>query len=299
MKLVWQKTLSKDHSQKQPNSMKIVVVGAGTMGSGIAYSSLIAGYDVAVVEQDQKFLDAGMRRIEDYLAKGLAKGIIDPSKAEEAKSRLVATLDFGEACRNADLVVEAVFEDPRVKQEVFARLDKVSPKEAILASNTSSISITKLGASTKRPEKVVGLHFFNPVPAMKLVELIRGEHTSEDTVSAASRFVQSLGKTVVKSADRTGFIVNRALMPFINECVKLLDEGVASRDDIDKAFFLGANHPMGPLQLADFIGLDVVLSVLKVLEDDYGRCFHPAGSIVKMVSEGSLGQKSRRGFYDY
>lgn len=269
------------------------------MGSGIAYSSLIAGYDVAIVEQDQKFLDAGMRRIQEYFAKGVAKSIIDTSKAEEAKSKLKATLDLGEACRYADLVVEAVFEDPHVKQEVFARLDKVSPEKAILASNTSSISITKLGSSTKRPEKVLGLHFFNPVPTMKLVELIRGEHTSEDTVTAASRFVQSLGKTVITSADSTGFIVNRALMPFINECAKLLDEGVASRDDIDKAFLLGANHPMGPLQLADFIGLDVVLSVLKVLEDDYGTCFHPSESLVKMVSEGRLGRKSRRGFYDY
>jgi len=279
--------------------MKIVVVGAGTMGSGITYTSLLAGHDVAVVEQDQKFLDSGIRRIEDYFAKGLAKGIIPSAKAEEAKSRLKATLDFGEACRNADLVVEAVFEDPQVKEQVFARLDKAAPKEAILASNTSSISITKLGSSTRRPEKVVGLHFFNPVPTMKLVELIRGERTSEQTVAAASRFVETLGKTVVRSADRTGFIVNRALMPFINESIKLLDEGVSSRDDIDKAFLLGANHPMGPLQLADFIGLDVVLSTLKVLTEDHGSCFRPAALLEKMVSQGKLGRKSKRGFYDY
>jgi len=279
--------------------MKIVVVGAGTMGSGITYASLLAGHDVAVVEQDQKFLDSGIRRIEDYFTKGLAKGIIPSAKAEEAKSRLKATLGFEEACRNADLVVEAVFEDPKVKEKVFARLDKAAPKEAILASNTSSISITRLGSATRRPEKVVGLHFFNPVPTMKLVELIRGERTSEQTVAAASRFVETLGKTVVRSADRTGFIVNRALMPFINESIKLLDEGVSSRDDIDKAFLLGANHPMGPLQLADFIGLDVVLSTLKVLQDDHGACFRPAASLVKMVSQGKLGRKSKRGFYDY
>lgn len=279
--------------------MKIVVVGAGTMGSGIAYSSAMAGHEVVVVEQDRKFLDSGMRRVEDYFAKGVARGIIDRTKAEEARSRLKGALDFEEACQNADIIVEAVFEDPRLKEQVFAKLDQVSPKDAILASNTSSISITKLGSSTKRPERVLGLHFFNPVPTMKLVELIRGERTSEGTVVAASRFVETLGKTVVQSADRTGFIVNRALMPFINESVKLLDEGVSSRDDIDKAFVLGANHPMGPLQLADFIGLDVVLSTLKVLEEDYGSCFHPAGSLVKMVSQGDLGRKSGRGFYDY
>ncbi|HEY4822652.1 MAG TPA: 3-hydroxyacyl-CoA dehydrogenase NAD-binding domain-containing protein, partial [Candidatus Bathyarchaeia archaeon] len=188
---------------------------------------------------------------------------------------------------------------PRVKEDVFAKLDQVSPPKAILASNTSSISITKLASSTKRPEKVLGLHFFNPVPTMKLVELIKGKHTSEETVMAASRFVQTLGKTVVQSADKTGFIVNRALMPFINECAKLLDESVASRDDIDKAFVLGTNHPMGPLQLADFIGIDVVLSTLKVLEGEYGACFRPAKSLVSMVAQGKLGRKTKKGFYEY
>lgn len=279
--------------------MKLVVVGAGTMGSGIAYSSAMAGYDVVVVEQDRKFLEQGMRRIEEYVEKGLARGIIDKVKAAETRSRLKGTIDYGEACQNVDIVVEAVFEDPRVKEEVFARLDQVSPQKAILASNTSSISITKLASSTKRPEKVLGLHFFNPVPTMKLVELIKGKHTSEETVAAASRFVQTLGKTVVQSADHTGFIVNRALMPFINECAKLLDESVASRDDIDKAFVLGTNHPMGPLQLADFIGNDVVLSTLKVLEGEYGACFRPAKSLVSMVAQGKLGRKTKKGFYEY
>ncbi len=279
--------------------MKLVVVGAGTMGSGIAYSSAMAGHDVVVVEQDRRFLEQGMRRIEEYVEKGLTRGIIDKTKAAETKSRLKGTIDFGEACQNADIVVEAVFEDPRVKEEVFTKLDQVSPKKAILASNTSSISITRLASSTKRPEKVLGLHFFNPVPTMKLVELIKGKHTSEETVAAASSFVQTLGKTVVQSADKTGFIVNRALMPFINECAKLLDESVASRDDIDKAFVLGTNHPMGPLQLADFIGIDVVLSTLKVLEGEYGACFRPAKSLVSMVAQGKLGRKTKKGFYEY
>ena len=192
-----------------------------------------------------------------------------------------------------------MFEDPRVKEQVFATLDKASPPRAILASNTSSISISKLAGATERPSKVLGLHFFNPVPTMKLVELIRGQQTSEATVMEASKFVQSLGKTVVQSADKTGFIVNRSLMPFINESIRLLDDKVASKEDIDKAFVLGTNHPMGPLQLADFIGLDVVLSVLKVLQTEYGECFRPAETLVRMVETGRLGRKTKRGFYDY
>ncbi len=279
--------------------MKLVVVGAGTMGSGIAYSSAVAGHEVMVVEQDQKFLDQGMRRIDEYVEKGVSRGIITKNQATVIKSKLQGTVDFAKACRNADIVVEAVFEDPRVKEQVFSTLDKVCPPKAILASNTSSISIAKLAASTRRPEKVLGLHFFNPVPTMKLVELIRGEQTSQEAVSAATGFVETLGKTVVQSADKTGFIVNRALMPFINECVKLLDEKVASSQDIDKAFVLGANHPMGPLQLVDFIGLDVVVSVLRVLESEYGECFQPAESLLRMVSEGRLGRKTKKGFYEY
>src|SRR6266704_5285944 len=215
------------------------------------------------------------------------------------KSKLRGTVDFPEACKNAEIIVEAVFEDPRVKEQVFATLDKASPPETIIASNTSSISITKLASATKRPGKVLGLHFFNPVPTMKLVEVIRGERTSEETLMDASKFVQSLGKTVVHSADRTGFIVNRSLMPFLNESIKLLDEKVSSKEDIDKAFVLGTNHPMGPLQLADFIGLDVVLSTLKVLEAEFGEMFAPAPLLEKMVKEGKLGRKSKRGFYDY
>ncbi len=269
------------------------------MGSGIAYSSVAAGHNVVVVEQDKKLLDQGMERIHDYIEKGVTKGIIDGTSAAMMKSRLKGTLDFLRACHDADIVVEAVFEDPEIKEKVFTTLDKTSPPSAIIASNTSSISITKLASATKRPSRVLGLHFFNPVPTMKLVELIRGEQTSDDTVVEASKFVETLGKTVVQSADRTGFIVNRSLMPFINESVKLLDEKVSSREDIDKAFVLGTNHPMGPLQLADFIGLDVVLSTLKVLQSEYGDCFRPADSLVEMVRERHLGRKTKRGFYVY
>ncbi len=279
--------------------LKLAVIGAGTMGSGIAYSSASSGHDVFVVEQDQKLLDQGMKRVNDYIERGVKKGHLDKSQAEALHTRLKGTLDFAKACQNAEIVVEAVFEDPRVKEQVFATLDKNCPSKTIIASNTSSISITKLASATRRPDKVLGLHFFNPVPTMKLVELIKGDRTSEETVVTASKFVQSLGKTVVQSADKTGFIVNRALMPFLNEAVKLLDENVASPEDIDKAFMLGTNHPMGPLQLADFIGLDVVLSTLKVLEAEYGDCFAPADTLVRLVGEGKLGRKAGRGFYGY
>lgn len=279
--------------------MNVVVVGAGTMGSGIAYSSAAAGHNVTIVEQDKALLDAGRRRIDEYVQRAVSKGHVDKEQAVTISKRLNATLDFAKACANADLVVEAVFEDPAVKEKVFAQLDKFSPKETILASNTSSISISKLAGATRRPEKVLGLHFFNPVPTMKLVELIKGQQTSELTVRSATAFVETLGKSVVQSIDKTGFIVNKALMPFLNESIKLLEQGVASREDIDKAFILGTNHPMGPLQLSDFIGVDVVYQTLKVLESEYGACFKPASLLGNMVKEGSLGRKTKRGFYDY
>ncbi len=279
--------------------MNVVVIGAGTMGSGIAYSSAASGHIVTVVEQDQKLLDQGMHRVDDYVERNLSRGHINKEQASKIHSNVKGTVDFAKACHNADLVVEAVFEDPQIKEQVFATLDKVCPKNTILASNTSSISISKIASATRRPEKVLGLHFFNPVPTMKLVELIKGEHTSPDSVKAATSFVETLGKTVVQSADKTGFIVNRALMPFINESVKLLEENVATRDDIDKAFLLGTNHPMGPLQLADFIGIDVVLSTLKVLEAEFGKTFTPTPLLEQMVKEGKLGRKTRKGFYDY
>ncbi len=269
------------------------------MGSGIAYSSAASGHAVTVIEQDQKLLDQGMKRVDDYVERNLSRGHINKEQASQIHAKVRGSTDFAKACSNADLVVEAVFEDPGIKENVFSTLDRVCPKNTILASNTSSISISKIASATKRPEKVLGLHFFNPVPTMKLVELIRGERTSPDSVKAATSFVETLGKTVVQSADRTGFIVNRALMPFINESVKLLEEKVATRDDIDKAFLLGTNHPMGPLQLADFIGVDVVLSTLKVLETEFGEMFAPTQLLEKMVKEGKLGRKTKRGFYDY
>jgi 3-hydroxybutyryl-CoA dehydrogenase len=279
--------------------MNVAVVGAGTMGSGIAYVSAASGHNVVVVEQDQKLLDSGMKRVEEYIQRAISRGHITPGQASTINTRLHGTTDFNAACKNAGLVVEAVFEDPVVKEKVFLTIDKYSPREAVLASNTSSISITRLAHATQRPDRVLGLHFFNPVPTMKLVELIKGNQTSESTVKTARGFVESLGKTVVQSIDKTGFIVNKALMPFLNESIKLLEQGVASREDIDKAFVLGTNHPMGPLQLSDFIGVDVVCQTLKVLENEYGACFKPTPLLEKMVKEGRLGRKSSKGFYDY
>lgn len=278
--------------------MKVGVVGAGTMGSGIAQTFAMNGYDVTMVDVADAQLERGMRTIRGSLAKleekrKLAAPAVDVVRRIRTATELSALAD-------ADLVVEAAFEDPKVKQELFARLDGVTRKDVILASNTSSISIDALASRTSRPSRVAGMHFMNPVPIMQLVEVVRGPRTSDETLAAIVDLAKRLGKTPVVSADRPGFIANRVLMPMINEAFLALGEGVGSATDIDTVMTLGMNHPIGPLRLADLIGLDVCVAIMEVLERDLGSAkYAPASNLRRLVAEGRLGRKTGHGVYDY
>lgn len=278
---------------------RIGVVGAGTMGSGIAQVCAGAGYEVRVMEVDREPLDAGLERVESGLRRWLDKGTIDDEELEEIRSRLHGTLDPMEL-RPMDLIVEAVVEDEGVKREVFGRVDELCPERTILASNTSSISITRLAAATGRPDRVIGMHFFNPVPLMSLVEIVRGVRTGDETHRAVVRLAESLDKTPVTVGDVPGFVSNRVLMPMINEAITCLNEGVASAEEIDTVMKLGMNHPIGPLRLADFIGLDVCLSIMEVLHEGYGDPkYRPCPLLRRLVDAGQLGRKSGEGFFAY
>ncbi len=278
--------------------MRIGVVGAGTMGSGIAQTFATHGYDVTLVDVGEAQLGRGMGAIRASLAK-LAEKHQLPAPADDIAGRIAPTSALS-ALADADLVVEAAFEDPRTKEDLFAQLDAATRKDAILASNTSSISIDRLAGKTTRPGRVAGMHFMNPVPLMRLVEVVRGARTSEETLGAVVDLAKALGKTPVVSADRPGFIANRILMPMINEAFLALDEGVGTAEGIDTVMTLGMNHPMGPLRLADLIGLDVCLAIMEVLERDLGSGkYAPAPSLRRLVGEGRLGRKSGRGVYDY
>lgn len=276
----------------------IVVVGAGTMGNGIAQTAAIAGYQVSLTDVIPEAIDRAKTTIASSAEKFLAKGII----SQEQKSAALAistSLDL-DAARQADLIIEAASEEVHLKLELFAQLDQLAPVDAILATNTSSIPITKIGAATKRPEKVIGMHFFNPVPLMKLLEVIRGLGTSDETIAAAVEVGRKMGKEPVEALDSPGFISNRILCPMINEAIFTLQEGIGTREAIDTVMKLGMNHPMGPLTLADLIGLDVVLNVLEVLHRDLGEDkYRPAPLLRKMVDAGHLGRKAGRGFYEY
>lgn len=278
--------------------MRVGVVGAGTMGNGIAQTFATADHDVTMVDVGQEQLDRGMRAIRVSLAK-LAEKQRLPAPPDEIAGRVGTATDVG-ALKDADLVVEAAFEDAGVKSELFARLDEVTRPDVVLASNTSSIPITTLAARTRRPARVVGMHFMNPVPIMRLVEVVRGLRTSEETIAAVCGLARALGKTPVVSADRPGFIANRVLMPMINEAFFALEEGIASAADIDTVMTLGMNHPIGPLRLADLIGLEVCLAVLEVLQHDLGDPkYRPAPILRQYVAAGQLGRKTGRGVYEY
>ena len=277
----------------------IGILGAGTMGNGIAHVCARAGHDVVLYDLQQSFLDRGMATIGKNLAREVTKNKLTEEQAEAAKGRIRPTLSRDEL-GSCGLAIEAATERFAVKAEIFRDLDRVLPAEAILASNTSSISITKLAAQTKRPEQVIGMHFFNPVPVMQLVEVIRGLQTSQATFDAVFGLSQQLGKTPVEVNDAAGFISNRVLMPLINEAIYAVMEGVATAEAVDQVFVLGMAHPMGPLTLADFIGLDVCADIMRVLSEGLGnQKYNPCPLLLRMVDAGWLGRKSGRGFYTY
>ena len=279
---------------------KIAVLGAGLMGHGICQVAAQSGFQVWLRDIEQRFVDNGMQMIRKSLSRFESKGKLTHEQVAEILSRIHPTLSLEEAVKDADLIVEAVPEKPEIKLPVFKDADKYAPSHAIIASNTSSISITQLGAITKRPERVCGMHFFNPPQLMRLVEVIRGIKTSDETIQTVLDTAHKLGKeTVLVKKDSPGFIVNRILIPALNEAVALYWEGVADRDDIDKAIKLGLNWPMGPLMLLDYIGADTTLSIAEVLTQGIDPKFHPTAGLKQMVRANLLGRKTGKGFYDW
>jgi 3-hydroxybutyryl-CoA dehydrogenase len=274
------------------------VVGAGTMGAGIAQVAATAGYDVVMRDVEEEYVQNGFESIEDSLGRLVKRDTIDRATADAARDRITGTTDLDDLA-DADLVVEAVLENMEIKQDVFADLDEVTDEGTVLATNTSTLSVTTIAAATDRPGDVVGLHFMNPVPIMEGVEVVTGETTDDDTVDLVDEFAEGLDKTTWESADRPGFVVNRVLIPWVCEGIEAYDEGVASKEDVDTGLKLGTNVPMGPLELGDHIGLDVVLDAAETLHEELGDKYRPPVLLRRMVDAGHLGKKTGEGFYEY
>ena len=279
--------------------MKIMVLGAGTMGAGIVQVAAQAGFDVIVRDIKQEFVDKGIAGIEKAMAKAVDRGRMEAADKEAAMGRISGTVDLAEA-KDCDVVIEAAVEIMDIKKSIFKELDEVCKPECILASNTSALSVTEIGAATGRADKVIGMHFFNPVPAMKLVEIIKGASTSQETFDKIKDLTEKLGKTPVEINEAPGFVVNRLLIPMLNEGMYAVMEGVASEADVDTSMKLGAGHPMGPLALADMIGLDICLAIMQTLHREFGDDkYRPCPLLVKKVRAGKLGRKTGEGFFQY